>query len=96
MAQIAPAAAAAWKRRDPDDVLEGGESLGQFQARIVACAESLARRHAGARILAVTHGGALDILWRKAHDIALNAPYPPPLPNASINRIGIADDGRER
>jgi len=94
MAEIAPHAAAVWKRRDPDEALAGGEALGQFQARIVAAAETLARRHPGARVLAVTHGGALDILWRKAHGIALNAPYPPPLPNASINRIGIAPDGQ--
>jgi len=94
IAQCAPKAAAVWRRRDPDEPLEGGESLGQFQARILGAAQTIACRHLGARVLAVTHGGALDILWRTANHVALSAPYPPPLPNASINRIGIDAQGQ--
>jgi len=94
IAQRAPEAAAVWRRRDPDEPLEGGESLGQFQARIVAVAETIAHRHPGERVLAVTHGGALDIIWRTANRVALSAPHPPPLPNASINRIGITAQGQ--
>lgn len=91
--EIAPEAAAARKSRDPHLPIEGGESLGQFQARILATVEDLAQRHSGERILAVTHGGVLDIVWRHASNVALDGPRPVPLLNASINRIGI--EGRQ-
>jgi len=90
----APQAAAAWQRRTPDEPLEGGESLGQFQARIIAASEAIARRHPGARVLAVTHGGALDVIWRAANQVGLTAPRAAPLLNASINRIGIDGEGQ--
>jgi len=93
IAQRAPEAAAVWRRRNPDEPLEGGESLGQFQARIVAAALAIARRHPGERVLAITHGGALDIIWRTAKPVDLSAPQRPPLPNTGINRIGIAAEG---
>jgi len=94
IAQRAPQAAAVWQRRLPDEPLEGGESLGQFQARIVAAALAIARRHPGERVLAITHGGALDIIWRTAKHVDLSAPQRPLLPNTGINRIGIDTDGQ--
>jgi len=87
--RLAPKAAAAWQRRNPLEPLEGGESLGQFQTRIIAASEAIARRHPGARVLAVTHGGALDVIWRAANQVDLTAPRTAPLLNASINRISI-------
>ncbi|HYG43605.1 MAG TPA: histidine phosphatase family protein [Bordetella sp.] len=87
--ELAPEAAAAWKSRDPLRPIEGGESLGQFQARVVATIEDLAERHAGERVLAVTHGGVLDIIWRHASSVGLEAPRQAALLNASINRVGV-------
>jgi len=92
--RLAPAATAVWQRRAPDEVLEGGETLGEFQARILAASEAIARRHAGTRVIAVTHGGALDILWRAANRTNLTAPRAAPLLNASINRIRINANGQ--
>ncbi|OZI45598.1 histidine phosphatase family protein [Bordetella genomosp. 4] len=91
--ELAPEAAAARKSRDPNRPIEGGESLGQFQARVIATINDLAQRHTNERILAVTHGGVLDIIWRHASNVALDGPRPVPLLNASINRIGI--EGRQ-
>ncbi|SQD90600.1 histidine phosphatase family protein [Bordetella pertussis] len=88
--QQAPQAAQAWRSRDPLRALEGGETLGQFQARIIATVDDLAARHAGERILAVTHGGALDIIWRHASGVPLDAPRYAALLNVSINRVAIA------
>ncbi|MFQ1064983.1 histidine phosphatase family protein [Bordetella trematum] len=88
--RLAPEAAAAWKSRDPLRELEGGETLGQFQSRILSTVEDLAARHAGQRILVVTHGGALDIIWRRASGVALNGPREVPLLNVSINRVAVA------
>ncbi|SAI65602.1 phosphoglycerate mutase [Bordetella ansorpii] len=89
----APEAAAAWKSRDPARVLEGGETLGQFQARILASVNDIAPRHAGERVLAFTHGGVLDIIWRHARGLPLNGPRDTPMLNASINRVSV-EDGR--
>ncbi|SUY29529.1 phosphoglycerate mutase [Bordetella parapertussis] len=88
--QQAPQAAQAWRSRDPLRALEGGETLGQFQARIIATVDDLAARHASERILAVTHGGALDIIWRHASGVPLDAPRYAALLNVSINRVAIA------
>ena len=90
---LAPAAAAAWKSRDPLRPLEGGESLGQFHARVIATVQDLAQRHAGERILAVTHGGVLDIIWRHASGVPLQPPRQAALLNASINRVGVQAQG---
>ncbi|CAP43884.1 histidine phosphatase family protein [Bordetella petrii] len=87
--ELAPEAAAARKSRDPHRPLEGGESLGQFQARIIATVDDLAARHSGECILAVTHGGVLDIIWRHACGVTLDGERAVPLLNASINRIGV-------
>jgi len=90
MDELAPEAAAAWKSRDPARALEGGEALGEFRRRIVEAVEELARRHAGARVLAFTHGGVLDIVWREAQGLPLDAPRNAPLLNASINRVRVS------
>jgi probable phosphoglycerate mutase len=91
--QLAPEARAAWKSRDPDRAIEGGEALGQFRARILATVEDLAARHRGERLLVFTHGGVLDILWRRARGLELDVPRDVPLLNAGVNRIVI--DGAE-
>ena len=91
--ELQPAAAAAWKSRDPLRPIEGGETLAQFHGRVIATVEDLAQRHAGERILAVTHGGVLDILWRQASGVALELPRQAALLNASLNRIAI--EGRQ-
>lgn len=91
-ASYQPEAAAVWKSRDPSLDLEGGESLGQFQARILATVNDMAERHHDERVLAFTHGGVLDIIWRHAAGLALNAPRDDSftLFNVGINRIAVA------
>ena len=42
-------------------------------------------------VLIVTHGGALDMLYRAAHDEPLDAEREWPIPNAVINRLRFAD-----
>ncbi|WP_019938339.1 histidine phosphatase family protein [Bordetella sp. FB-8] len=91
--QTAPEAAAAWRSRDPDRVLKGGESLGGFNSRVLYTIEALARRHTGHRVLVVTHGGALDIIWRRANGIALSEPRHTRMANAAINRVCVDDGG---
>jgi len=82
-----PEQAERWRRRDPDFGPRGGEALRAFRERIVATVERLARAHRGACIALVTHGGVLDLLYREAARVALDAPRTWHLGNASINRL---------
>ena len=83
-----PAAYTRWQARDPDFALPGGgESLREFAARCTAAFERIARSYPGARVAAVAHGGVLDIAYRLAAGLALEAPRRHELLNASINRI---------
>jgi len=50
---------------------------------------ALARRHAGQRVAAVTHGGVLDCAYRVATGLGLSEPRHHDLLNASVNRIAF-------
>lgn len=80
-----PHAWGAFKARNPDAALEGGETLGEFSQRVVGLIEELLRTHAGRRLLLVTHGGVLDAVYRHATALPLNAPRDFPIYNGSIN-----------
>ncbi|HEX4985234.1 MAG TPA: histidine phosphatase family protein [Burkholderiales bacterium] len=90
-----PDAWRAFKSREAAMPLEGGESLGDFSARILGFLREAVQRHAGRRILCVTHGGALDVAYRHATGMPLQAPRDFPIYNASVN-ILVHDGGRLR
>ncbi|MBM3407173.1 MAG: histidine phosphatase family protein [Betaproteobacteria bacterium] len=78
-----------WRDRVPDYALPGGgESLLTLRERVQAQMDRLAARHPGQTIVAVTHGGVLDSIYRIAAGLAPDAPRRFELNNASINRIG--------
>ena len=79
--------------RTPDYDYESGESLIAFAARVMAGLEALAVRHGGKSVLAFTHGGVLDIVYRAAVGRALDAPRDFPLPNAAFNWLERSDNG---
>ncbi len=87
-----PAAWGVFKSRDPAVPLEAGESLGEFSARAVNFVDEMIARHAGQRILLVTHGGVLDAAYRHASGMPISATRDFPILNASINVI--SHDGR--
>jgi probable phosphoglycerate mutase len=82
-----PEQAAAWRQRDPDFGARGGEVLRDFRQRVVAAVTRLAMAHRGQSIALVTHGGVLDLLYREATRVALDAPRTWQLSNAGINRL---------
>jgi probable phosphoglycerate mutase len=82
-----PEQAAAWRRRDPEFGARGGEVLRDFRERVVAAVARLASAHRGQHIALVTHGGVLDLLYREATRVPLDAPRPWQLANAGINRL---------
>lgn len=84
-----PEATRIWKSRDPDAILPEGESLRRFHERVTQAIDAIAARHVGQRVMVVSHGGAMDIIWRHAKQASLQAPREAELLNASINRIKV-------
>ena len=82
-----PAEAQAWRQRVPDFAPAGGENLLQLRARIEQALNELAARHIGEQIVLVAHGGVLDVLYRIATQLDLQAPRTWQLGNAAINRL---------
>jgi probable phosphoglycerate mutase len=80
-----PAAWNAFRSRDPELALEGGESLGAFSRRVTGFIEDVLGQHAGRRVLLVTHGGVLDAAYRHALRMPLSAARDFPIYNASVN-----------
>jgi probable phosphoglycerate mutase len=71
--------------RTPDYDFETGESLVEFALRVMAGLEHFVARHAGGEVLAFSHGGVLDVAYRAATGMTLDAPRDFALPNAALN-----------
>jgi probable phosphoglycerate mutase len=86
------------------DVLEGymqrvasyeipeGESLIQFNNRIVEAFQQIARTYKNKSVLMVAHGGVLDCVIRKIFNMELNTDRPFSIFNTSVNTITIDGD----
>lgn len=86
--QESPEQALRWRKRDPDFTPDGGgESLTMLQGRIAHAVNHIARRHQGEQIVLVAHGGVMDVLYRLATRLHLQAPRTWQLTNAAINRL---------
>ena len=80
--------------RDPDYAApQGGESRRQHEARVLDCVARLLDDHCGQRLVVVTHGGVLDVIYRRALGLPPDAPRDYPIPNAGINWLAI--DGEQ-
>jgi probable phosphoglycerate mutase len=78
----------AWLRFEAGYALPGGgESNLAFSARVLAAVDALAAAHAGGRVVLLTHGGVLDMLWRAAQGESLSGPRRCPIPNTGLNRL---------
>ena len=80
-----PEAHAHYQSRNPDYDFENGESMQQFAARIALAIGSMTRHHRGETVVAVTHAGVLDIIYRKATGRALHTPRDFSVPNCALN-----------
>ena len=79
-----------WKShlsRNIEENLRDGESIQQFANRIQSALEQIRAQHTGKTILLVSHGGALDMMYRVASNQALAAEKAVSVPNASLNWI---------
>jgi probable phosphoglycerate mutase len=88
-----PQDATAWRKRVPDFAPTGGESLLQLRERVVATVDHIASRHPGEQVLIVSHGGVLDILYRAATRLELQAPRSWTMTNTAVNRLLWTPEG---
>jgi probable phosphoglycerate mutase len=82
----------AFRVEDPDYVVPGGESIRQRYARATKAVSEIADRHAGGRVMVVTHGGVLDDLYRRTMGLPLDARRDFEIHNGGVNVIRIAGD----
>jgi probable phosphoglycerate mutase len=82
-----------WRQRDPEFAPPGGESLLTLRSRVVKTAERLAALHPGELIALVGHGGVMDVLYRAATRLDLQAPRTWALGNTAINRLLWTPEG---
>ena len=85
--QLLPEQSLRWRKRDPEFSPAGGESLTALRTRVLAAAERLAAQHPGEQIALVGHGGVMDVLYRAATRLDIQAPRTWELGNAAINRL---------
>ena len=78
--------------RNVTEELRGGESIQQFADRISTTLEKIREQYLGKTVLLVSHGGALDMMYRIASNQPLHAEKAVAVPNASLN--WISHDGQ--
>ncbi len=87
--QQTPEAFKVFRSRVSDAPLDEGESLVAFAQRVLDLLAELTLVYRDKRIVAVTHGGVLDIIYRYANKTPLEAPRTFPIPNASVSTFRI-------
>lgn len=78
--------------RCPHSAIEQGETLTDFAQRVHNAFESLASEYSGRNIMVFAHGGVIDIVWRRAQQLGLDAFRAEPIVNTSINQFSIHPD----
>lgn len=88
-----PEAWEGWLRFEEDFSMPEGESTRQFHARVMDAVQRLVATHPGQRLVVVTHGGVLDMIYRTARSLGLAGPRQADIPNAGVNRVRVRDTG---
>lgn len=82
-----PQVAACLMEKRPDYAPPGGESLAAAQQRGINALADLAQRHAGGRVIVVSHGALLGMFLRHVLGLALTAPRRFTLENGSLSFV---------
>ena len=93
IAELLPEQSMRWRRRDPTFSPAGGESLVDLTRRILAAVNRVAEKHPGELIALVAHGGVMDVLYRAAAHLDIQAPRTWTLGNTAINRLLWTPEG---
>ena len=80
-----------WLEHRADYALPRGESLRQFHTRVMTAVRDIAADAPGRRLVVVTHGGVLDMLWRSAKGLPLDGLRECEIPNTGLNRLRWLD-----
>ncbi len=88
-----PDAALRWRKRDPEWTPPQGESLLALRERVLSTAQAIAAQHLDEQIVLVAHGGVMDMLYRAAAGVDLQAPRTWNLGNAAANRLLWSSEG---
>lgn len=87
-----PQVAACLAEKRPDYAPPGGESLAAAQQRGIHALADLARRHAGGRVIVVSHGALLGMFLRHVLGLGLTAPRHFTLENGSLSFVSYRHD----
>jgi probable phosphoglycerate mutase len=82
-----------FRSRQIDTPIDGGESLREFAQRVTSFLTETAETYAGKHIVAVTHGGVVDIACRHANGSSLDAPRDSPIHNTSVSTFRVDSSG---
>ena len=93
IAQQLPEQSMRWRKRDPTFAPAGGESLVDLTSRVLTAVTRVAVQHPGELIALVAHGGVMDVLYRAATHLDIQAPRTWTLGNAAINRLLWTPEG---
>ncbi|WP_164017349.1 histidine phosphatase family protein [Pyxidicoccus trucidator] len=88
-----PEAFAGYVEGGPDYVVPEGESTSQRLRHAVECLEELGARHRGERLVAVTHGGVLGLLFRHSLGVPHGMRRAFSVLNAGWNQFDYHDGG---
>ncbi len=80
-----PEAYTRYRTFSADYLIPGGESAQQFVTRVVTVFSGIAKQFPGKTVVAVTHGGVLDAMYRHATGAPLHGARTTLLLNASFN-----------
>jgi 2,3-bisphosphoglycerate-dependent phosphoglycerate mutase len=92
-AQSHPREHGLYMARDLEYDFSNGESMHTFADRVASAVDIMTRHHAGQTIVAVTHAGVLDILYRKATGRPLPTPRDFNVPNCALNWFKFDEHG---
>lgn len=73
-----------------------GEPVSAFAERVMAALRDLHQRHAGQRVLLVTHGGVMRLLLAQARDLPREQLLQVEVAHGALVRLAVAADGQLR
>jgi probable phosphoglycerate mutase len=88
-----PEGYARFRAKDLDYDFGSGESLRDFNERCLSVFARIAEKHQGQGILVFTHGGVLEMIYRRVTGRGLSAPRDFEIPNAALNRLELGAGG---
>ncbi len=78
---------AQWQKHPDWDLAPGGEGALAFETRVAGAIDGLVARHPGGDVLAVTHGGVIQVTIGRVLGRRSHGPFPFRISNASVTLI---------